>query len=106
MDSSTNSDEPPRKRRRISERQPRTTEHVDLRSGSLSDDDRIQLNRVLDVLHKRQKIVVIAGAGISVSAGSMFVVMLACALSADSSPQFPTSARPPASSALCVLNTT
>ncbi|GAB7348669.1 hypothetical protein MBLNU459_g7032t1 [Dothideomycetes sp. NU459] len=69
MDPSANSDEPPRKRRRISERQPRTTAHLDLRSGQLSDDDELQLARVLDVLHKRQKIVVIAGAGISVSAG-------------------------------------
>lgn len=74
MDSSTNPDEPPRKRRRISERQPRTTEHVDLRSEELSEEDKLQLARVLDVLHKRQKIVVIAGAGISVSAGSMFVL--------------------------------
>lgn len=74
-DSSTmNSDKdgpPPRKRRRISERAPRTTEYLDLRNGKPEDpDEQLQLARLLDVLHTRQKIVVVAGAGISVSAGS------------------------------------
>lgn len=64
------SDNPrPAKRRRISEKPSRTTEYLDLRKG-LRPDEKIQLDRVLNVLHKRQKIVVVAGAGISVSAGS------------------------------------
>lgn len=60
---------PPAKRRRISKE--RTTEYLDLRASSLDDEQQEQLDRVLHVLHKQQKIVVIAGAGISVSAGSM-----------------------------------
>lgn len=64
--------QPPRKRRRISERAPRTTEYLDLRTGKIENpDEQLQLDRLLSVLHKRQKIVVVAGAGISVSAGSM-----------------------------------
>ncbi|KAF2770840.1 DHS-like NAD/FAD-binding domain-containing protein [Teratosphaeria nubilosa] len=61
---------PPAKRRRIS-RDPkeRTTEHLDLRSGSVDSVQQEELDRLLQVLHKRQKIVVIAGAGMSVSAG-------------------------------------
>jgi NAD-dependent histone deacetylase SIR2 len=35
----------------------------------LDADQRVQLDRLLQVLHKKQKIVVVAGAGISVSAG-------------------------------------
>lgn len=65
---------PPRKKRRVSERPPRTTEYLDLRHGGISPEERPQLDRLLNVLHKRQKIVVIAGAGISVSAGSMSYV--------------------------------
>jgi NAD-dependent histone deacetylase SIR2 len=72
MDSTANSTEkdgqPPAKRRRISKE--RTTEHLDLRGESIDPDQQDQLDRLLHVLHKRQKIVVIAGAGISVSAGS------------------------------------
>jgi len=59
----------PAKRRRISEKPSRTTEYLDL-TKQLGPDDKTQLDRVLSVLHKRQKIVVVAGAGISVSAGS------------------------------------
>ncbi|KAK5134456.1 hypothetical protein LTR08_006503 [Meristemomyces frigidus] len=61
---------PPAKRRRIS-RDPkeRTTEYLDLRSGVVDPEEQEDLDRVLSVLHKRQKIVVIAGAGMSVSAG-------------------------------------
>ncbi|KAG9523836.1 DHS-like NAD/FAD-binding domain-containing protein, partial [Aureobasidium melanogenum] len=58
----------PAKRRRISEKPSRTTEYLDL-TKSLRPEDKTQLDRVLNVLHKRQKIVVVAGAGISVSAG-------------------------------------
>lgn len=63
---------PPAKRRKISEPKPRTTERLDLRYGEVSPEDKPQLDRLLKVLHKKRKIVVIAGAGISVSAGSEF----------------------------------
>ncbi|KAK4543686.1 hypothetical protein LTR36_005331 [Oleoguttula mirabilis] len=71
MDASTDRDgPPPAKRRRIS-RDPkeRTTEYLDLRSGVVEPEQQEDLDRVLNILHKRQKIVVIAGAGMSVSAG-------------------------------------
>ncbi|KAK0305296.1 hypothetical protein LTR01_006820 [Friedmanniomyces endolithicus] len=60
----------PSKRRRIS-RDPknRTTEHLDLRSGTVSVDQQESLDRVLDTLLTRRKIVAIAGAGMSRSAG-------------------------------------
>ncbi|KAK5722427.1 hypothetical protein LTR15_005657 [Elasticomyces elasticus] len=60
----------PAKRRRIS-RDPkdRTTEYLDLRSGTVSAAQQDNLDLVLDVLHKRRKIVAIAGAGMSKSAG-------------------------------------
>ena len=60
------------KKRKRSEPKPRTTERLDL-SGSMQTvavDQKYQLERLLKVLRKRRKIVVIAGAGISVSAGS------------------------------------
>ncbi|PNS19941.1 NAD-dependent protein deacetylase hst4 [Sphaceloma murrayae] len=60
---------PPAKRRRISDRKERTTEYLDLRSDTLDQEDQSQLDRLVRVLHKRRKIVVVAGAGISVSAG-------------------------------------
>jgi hypothetical protein len=49
--------------------QHRKMEHLDLSYGQVSDAERPQLNRLLNVLYKKQKIVIIAGAGISVSAG-------------------------------------
>ncbi|KAK0268299.1 hypothetical protein LTR35_015593 [Friedmanniomyces endolithicus] len=60
----------PAKRRRIS-RDPknRTTEYLDLRSGTVSADHQENLDRVLDTLLTRRKIVAIAGAGMSRSAG-------------------------------------
>ncbi|KAK1769513.1 DHS-like NAD/FAD-binding domain-containing protein [Phialemonium atrogriseum] len=58
---------PPAKRRKISPAKPRTTEYVDLES--LGEEDEAQLDRLLSALRKKKKIVVIAGAGISVSAG-------------------------------------
>lgn len=73
MESSTTTEKdgpPPAKRRRISKE--RTTEYLDLHADGVDEDQQPQLDRLLHVLHKRQKIVVIAGAGISVSAGSMF----------------------------------
>ncbi|GIZ40442.1 hypothetical protein CKM354_000377900 [Cercospora kikuchii] len=60
---------PPAKRRRISEKTERSTEHLDLRGSTVHPDQQHQLDRLVNVLHRRQKIVVIAGAGISVSAG-------------------------------------
>ncbi|KAI0408929.1 DHS-like NAD/FAD-binding domain-containing protein [Xylaria palmicola] len=60
---------PPPKRRRV-ERKPRTTEYLDL---SAAAEQRKKDNDLLDqltlALRKKKKIVVIAGAGISVSAG-------------------------------------
>lgn len=60
-------DEPPTKRRRLSKE--RTTTYVNL-SEDHSDESKAQIERVMRVLHKRKKIVVVAGAGISVTAGS------------------------------------
>lgn len=60
------SDGPPSKRRKLDPKE-RTTERLDLTQEGVENDP--QLKRVIDVLHKKRKIVVIAGAGISVSAG-------------------------------------
>lgn len=59
---------PPAKRRRVSKE--RITETLNLRCGDVKPEDQPPLDRLLSVLHKRRKIVVIAGAGISVAAGS------------------------------------
>lgn len=73
-------DLPPKKRKRV-EAPPRTTVHLDLRSPLLQPtiDQAAQLNLLLKTLHKRRKIVVIAGAGISTSAGgehaSLYVLL-------------------------------
>lgn len=67
---------PPAKKRRIGERKPRTTEYLDLSTGH--SQDRELLDRLTDVLHKRQKIVVVAGAGMSVAAGSQFIQIFTC----------------------------
>jgi NAD-dependent histone deacetylase SIR2 len=62
-------DEPPRKRRRIvAPPAPRTTSYIDLEAGSEEED--AQLEKLLVALRRKKRIVVIAGAGISVSAGS------------------------------------
>ncbi|CAN8098787.1 unnamed protein product [Discula destructiva] len=58
---------PPAKRRKVAQRKPRTTEILDL--DKRDDVAEAQLDRLLGVLRRRKKIVVIAGAGISVSAG-------------------------------------
>ncbi|GAM83567.1 hypothetical protein ANO11243_015550 [Dothideomycetidae sp. 11243] len=60
---------PPAKKRRISERKSRTTEYIDLQTVPMPCEHKEQLDRLMKVLHKRRKIVVVAGAGISVSAG-------------------------------------
>lgn len=65
-------DLPPAKRRKIAERKPRTTEMLDL--DNRDDAGEAQLDRLLSVLRRKKKIVVIAGAGISVSAGSKSAV--------------------------------
>ncbi|KAF2460800.1 DHS-like NAD/FAD-binding domain-containing protein [Lineolata rhizophorae] len=61
--------QPPKKRRRVAEPRPRITEYLDLSAGEVKQDQEQSLNRLLKVLHGKKKIVVIAGAGISVSAG-------------------------------------
>jgi NAD-dependent histone deacetylase SIR2 len=62
---------PPRKKRKIADPKVRTTARLDLSLGEVKPDEQPQLDKLLKVLHKKRKIVVIAGAGISVSAGSM-----------------------------------
>jgi NAD+-dependent protein deacetylase SIR2 len=59
------------KRRRVTAPpRPRTTEYVDL--DDLTEAKEAELDRLLATLRKKKRIVVIAGAGISVSAGSAF----------------------------------
>lgn len=58
---------PPPKRRRLAAPRPRTTAYVDLEARNPQDDE--NLDTLLAALRKKKKIVVIAGAGISVSAG-------------------------------------
>ncbi|KAF2856383.1 NAD-dependent histone deacetylase-like protein SIR2 [Plenodomus tracheiphilus IPT5] len=60
---------PPRKRRKLAEPKERTADFLDLSGPHIAEDELPQLQRLLGVLHKKRKIVVIAGAGISVSAG-------------------------------------
>lgn len=74
VDSSMLSDKdgpPPAKRRRVGPRE-RTTRTLDLRHENINADEKSQLDDMLRTLHKCQKIVVVAGAGISVAAGSTF----------------------------------
>lgn len=85
---------PVSKKRKRSEPKPRTMERLDL-SGSVKTvaiDQKTQLERLLRVLRKRRKIVVIAGAGISVSAGSKRCSQLGAMLPKTNkaySPRFP-----------------
>lgn len=65
-------DTPPAKRRKLCEPRVRTTEKLDLSSGQADEAQKAQLDKLLKVLYKKRKIVVVAGAGISVSAGSTF----------------------------------
>jgi NAD-dependent histone deacetylase SIR2 len=67
--SSNDDDAHPRKRRKLTDPKERTTERLDLTSAEIDEDQQPQLQRLLNVLHRKRKIVVIAGAGISVSAG-------------------------------------
>lgn len=57
------------KRRKAAEPGERTTEYLDLSRSSVDEDELLKLQRLLSVLRNKRKIVVIAGAGISVSAG-------------------------------------
>ncbi|KZM28181.1 uncharacterized protein EKO05_0001632 [Ascochyta rabiei] len=69
--SSNDEDPRPAKRRKLApttDPNGRTTQYLDL-TQDISTDDKPHLQRLLNVLHKKRKIVVIAGAGISVSAG-------------------------------------
>jgi NAD-dependent histone deacetylase SIR2 len=62
---------PPTKKRRTSyEPKPRTTQHLDFQASDVNATQKESLDRLLKAIHNRRKIVVIAGAGISVSAGS------------------------------------
>lgn len=63
---------PVRKKRRTPESKERTRQDLDLRASEDTTDQDAQLRTLLNVLRKRRKIVVVAGAGISVSAGSEF----------------------------------
>ena len=60
---------PPAKRRRVGPKE-RTTRSLDLRHEHVNSCEQSQFDDMLRALHKRQKIVVVAGAGISVAAGS------------------------------------
>lgn len=73
---------PPAKRRKMTQQpkstepKPRTTEYLDLRNFGEGSPEQIaqqdaQMKRLVRVLRGKRKIVVVAGAGISVSAGSM-----------------------------------
>jgi NAD-dependent histone deacetylase SIR2 len=62
---------PPAKRRRVGPKE-RTTRTLDLRHERVKVDEQSQFDDLLRTLHKRRKIVVVVGAGISVPAGSMF----------------------------------
>ncbi|KAL5383578.1 hypothetical protein PMIN02_009562 [Paraphaeosphaeria minitans] len=66
--SSNDDDDRPRKKRKLEDPKEPMTQRLDLRRD-LTDEDKPQLDRLLKTLHKKRKIVVIAGAGISVSAG-------------------------------------
>ena len=63
-------DASPAKKRKSIEAKPRTTVHLALSASGTAIDQNPQLQLLLKNLRKRRKIVVIAGAGISTSAGS------------------------------------
>jgi NAD-dependent histone deacetylase SIR2 len=77
---------PAGKKRKRPEPKPRTTEHLNLMDDGpeASKEQKSQLDLLLKVLRKRRKIVVVAGAGISVSAGSMFPYRTSQRIDADS----------------------
>lgn len=62
---------PPAKRRKMNTSADSNTKYLDLSSnGDVSEDEEAHLQRLKHALRKKKKIVVIAGAGISVAAGS------------------------------------
>lgn len=67
---SCDDDGPPRKKRRTAEPKPRVTRYLNLHEDIIDDTERDALDLLLKVLHKKRKIVMIVGAGISVAAGS------------------------------------
>ena len=100
-------DMPPTKRRRKIEPKPRTTQHLDLRATSVQapSEQREQFDLLEKALRNRRKIVVIAGAGISVSAGSTCPFFpTTIALPDIDLRQYPISALPMDSSRLCEAN--
>lgn len=64
---------PARKKRRVATPKERTTQHLDLSrdSGLSFREQQAQVDLLVKTLRRHRKIVVIAGAGISTSAGSM-----------------------------------
>ncbi|KAL1634920.1 hypothetical protein SLS56_002001 [Neofusicoccum ribis] len=66
---SCDDDGPPRKKRRTTEPKPRVTRYLDLQEDIVSESQSEALDVLLKVLHKKRKIVMIVGAGISVAAG-------------------------------------
>lgn len=69
---------PPAKRRKITIQKEEKTQYLDLIGLADSDNDShhqsqdAKLQKLMEVLRSKRKIVVIAGAGISVSAGSAY----------------------------------
>jgi len=68
---------PPAKKRRVAEKKPKSTEYLDLTKLTLSVEQSVQLDRLVKALHGKRKVVVIAGAGISVSAGGIYLPLQA-----------------------------
>lgn len=64
----------PARKRGMAESISRTTEHLNLQHGGFDATQRIQLNRLLNVLHEKRRIIALVGAGISVSAGSTSIL--------------------------------
>ena len=67
---------PPKRRRIAAPARPRTTTYLDLEERGEEEDE--SLETLISALKQKKKIVVIAGAGISVSAGSMFSLLVIC----------------------------
>jgi hypothetical protein len=87
------------------------TEYLDLCAlGNSSDEvqhkaQEATLKKLVDTLRLKRKIVVVAGAGISVSAGSMLIRFRFSPIHLAKTLQFPISALPLASSIPCAAST-
>ena len=92
---------PPMKRRKIVEPRERKVERLDLQPGSPETllAQSLQLEILLKAIHKKRKIVVVAGAGISTSAGGRWSIDSLCRATANST-KYLTSALPTAYSIL------